>query len=323
MKVSVCIPTYNSSSTIQDTLASVFQQVSMPDEILVLDDGSTDNTVEIVRSYGPRVTVFQEGHEGIVKVRNAFCRRAHGDLLAFLDSDDIWHSQYLATQKKLFEHHPDAAVCFTGHLNFSNRGPYEWSDKQVDGLLVPETFDPVEFFTQYNFATGRFGSMSYCCIAKRILDKIGPDPFGASDVSPTEDSHCLYLVALSGGIAIYSPAELVAYRISQSSISNNRLRGFRSWVRTFEILEDRFRQEADSSLYHSFMAAFAAKRRSYGKILMAAGMVEEARLQMRQSLTGTDPVSKAKSSALLFSTYLPRHLQPNWSPTHRQTQTAA
>ena len=86
MKVSVLIPTYNSASFIQITLESVLHQTIAPTEILVMDDGSTDETISILGSYKPRISVFQQRNRGVADARNELCRRARGDLIAFSGS---------------------------------------------------------------------------------------------------------------------------------------------------------------------------------------------------------------------------------------------
>src|SRR6185436_11096286 len=99
VKISVAIPTYNSSAFIKSTLDSVLHQTVPPDEILVLDDGSTDNTVSILNSYKPQVTVFQRQNRGVASARNILCDLTRGELIAFLDHDDIWHPNYLESQR--------------------------------------------------------------------------------------------------------------------------------------------------------------------------------------------------------------------------------
>ena len=103
MKISVVIPTYNSSAFIHATLNSVLCQTRQPDEILILDDISADDTISILNSYKPRFTVFRKNHQGVVSARNSLCERAQGDLVAFLDADDIWHPNYLEVQCNNFK----------------------------------------------------------------------------------------------------------------------------------------------------------------------------------------------------------------------------
>src|SRR5271167_4846321 len=131
-KVSVIIPAYNAAETIRETLGSVLCQTVPPDEILVMDDGSTDDTAMIVRTYEPRVTLFRQKNKGLAGARNPLCRQAHGDLVAFIDSDDLWHPCYLEVQCHQFSLHPDAVALYTGHLNLMGQGGWEWDAGEPD-----------------------------------------------------------------------------------------------------------------------------------------------------------------------------------------------
>lgn len=316
MKVSVAIPAYNCAATIQATLESVLQQTAPPDEILVLDDGSTDNTASVVNSYRPRVTLFQQKNSGAACARNALCERAQGDLIAFIDSDDIWNPSYLEVQRRLFRNYPNAVAFFTGHVNFVGHGNYQWDTNSLDAGSSVELIDPLDFFERYNRATGPFASMSYCCVPKRALMQIGNKPF-CEKVSGVEDSYLFYLLALSGPV-VYASKPLVAYRITDESLSANHLKTFRVWVHVFELLQGRYRKLSDANLSRAFGMAFASKRRFYAKLLMGAGKTSEARRQLQCSLGNTcNPVSIVKSLAWLLLTYIPVELQPKWRSSHR------
>lgn len=89
-RVSVIIPAYNAEAFIGEALESVLQQTVRPEEIIVVDDGSTDRTAEIARSFGPPVIVISEHVGGSGPARNLAISRSTGEWLAFLDADDVW-----------------------------------------------------------------------------------------------------------------------------------------------------------------------------------------------------------------------------------------
>src|ERR1700682_2612691 len=128
MSVSVVIPAYNSAKTIRAALDSVFRQTLAAEEVLVFDDGSTDNTAEIVSSYEPRVTLIRARHEGVSYGRNLLCNQAKSDLIAFLDSDDVWHPRYLEFQWRLRQKHPAGVVYFMNHVDFYGMGTNAWDE---------------------------------------------------------------------------------------------------------------------------------------------------------------------------------------------------
>ena len=105
--VSIIIPTYNREKIIGRAIDSVFAQTWQNFEIIVLDDGSQDNTKAVVEAYGPKVKYFYQGNKGIAGARNGGMRHAGGDYLAFLDSDDYWLPAKLEKQMALFGEHPE------------------------------------------------------------------------------------------------------------------------------------------------------------------------------------------------------------------------
>lgn len=95
MKVSVIIPTYNRADKLNNCLNSVFNQTYKNIEIIVCDDGSTDNTMEIVKKFSGVKYIFMENSGGPSKPRNIGIEYATGDVIAFLDSDDQWYPEKL------------------------------------------------------------------------------------------------------------------------------------------------------------------------------------------------------------------------------------
>jgi len=109
--VSVIIPAFNCASFIGDALTSVFDQSYAHVEILVIDDGSTDETPHIVQGR-PGVRYFRQGNRGPSVARNAGVSAAAGDYIAFLDADDLWTPDKLARQVSLLQQFPEAAFAF-------------------------------------------------------------------------------------------------------------------------------------------------------------------------------------------------------------------
>ena len=319
VKVSVVVPTHNSSATIRMTLESALWQTVSPDEVLVLDDGSTDDTVSILNSYTSRVTVSAQGNKGVANARNELCRLAQGELIAFLDSDDIWHPRYLEIQLRLFAEYPNAAGFFTGHKNIQGYSHCEWGSVGSDVESSTEVIEPLTFLKQYNMAPGRF-NMSFCCVPKRILRQIGDEPFRAGSFGVAEDCYFHNLLPLWGPI-VYTPAVLAVYRMTPGSLSSSRLRQTGGEVEAFELLEPLYNSVTDVALSRAFRTAFASKRRSHAKILLGASRIAQARNELRRSLGhNSSPSSIAKSVALLLLSHMPDSLQPKWPSAHRGSE---
>ncbi len=108
--VSVIIPTYNNGRFLPEAIESVLAQTVRPLEIIVVDDGSTDDTSERLRPYATRVIYRHQANQGVSAARNLGILAASGDFIAFLDSDDVWHPRKLEIQLELFGKRPDLGL---------------------------------------------------------------------------------------------------------------------------------------------------------------------------------------------------------------------
>jgi glycosyltransferase involved in cell wall biosynthesis len=119
--VSIITPAFNAGQYIEHTLESAVRQTFGNFELLIVDDGSTDNTFEIASRYAardPRILVSRQSNRGIASARNAAMARARGRYFALLDSDDLWFPTYLADQLAILEQRPDVDVLSANALNF-------------------------------------------------------------------------------------------------------------------------------------------------------------------------------------------------------------
>src|SRR5438105_9046670 len=109
--ISVICPTYNSARFVTRTLESAVQQTRRPDEIIISDDGSTDETVSVVEEFlsaYPQIphSVLRNPHRGAGATRNSAIQRSSSEWISFLDSDDLWQPQKLQVISQLIEQHP-------------------------------------------------------------------------------------------------------------------------------------------------------------------------------------------------------------------------
>ncbi len=115
-KVSIIIPTYNRANLLREAIDSVLAQTYQDFELLIVDDGSTDNTRDLATEYGNRVTyVFQE-NRGVSGTRNLGIRLSTGEYIAFLDSDDLWLPDKLERQVAIMDQNPDLLLCHTEEI---------------------------------------------------------------------------------------------------------------------------------------------------------------------------------------------------------------
>lgn len=118
--ITCIVPVYNGERFLAETLDSILNQTYGRREVLVIDDGSTDGTPDIMAGYGDRVRHIRQEHAGQEEARNHGVREARGDFIAFLDADDLWHREKLALQVVAFRERPELGACFTRARNFKD-----------------------------------------------------------------------------------------------------------------------------------------------------------------------------------------------------------
>lgn len=138
MKISVAIPTYNRAELITPTLDSIFAQNIRADEVVVVDDGSTDNTQAVIEAYPEPITYKRIDNSGPALARRAAVELCSGDWIALCDSDDIWRPKHIENFRECLAHFPDVKTYF---CNFSilesdepqkfSTAPEGWWDRTV------------------------------------------------------------------------------------------------------------------------------------------------------------------------------------------------
>lgn len=116
-RVSVLIPCYNAGRYLAEALDSVLAQTYRDFEIIVVDDGSTDDSAAVAARY-PQVRYFHHAHSGISVTRNLCLSKAEGEFVVFLDADDLWMPDKLEKQVAYLDRHPDCQLVFTKAANF-------------------------------------------------------------------------------------------------------------------------------------------------------------------------------------------------------------
>ena len=119
-RVSIITPAYNAEAHLGETIESVLVQ-SAPDlEMVIVDDGSSDGTLEVAHTYARldrRIRVFRQNNSGVCVARNTALAHARGSIIALLDSDDVWMADYLGVQLALFEQLPTASIITVNAIN--------------------------------------------------------------------------------------------------------------------------------------------------------------------------------------------------------------
>jgi glycosyltransferase involved in cell wall biosynthesis len=222
--VSVIIPAYNSAAYITATLNSVFEQTYRDFEIIVIDDGSTDETRAIAERYRDRgVLVICQPNAGPTAARNHGIRVAKGKLISLLDSDDLWEPTYLETMVQFLALHPEIPIAFPDVLFF---GISKFAGKRFQEVYPPNV--PITFSKLVRGA-------SHVCLdatlRREVFDRVG---FFDEKIWSAGDFD-FWLRALHAGCRI-EPVEkvLVKYRRHSSSMSLGRVQPLLSAMQALE-----------------------------------------------------------------------------------------
>ena len=214
--VSVVIATYNDARWLPETLESALAQTYLYVEIVVVDDGSTDDTAACVEPYRSRLRYVRRRHEGLAGARNAGVALATGDFVALLDADDLWLPEKLVTQVAVAERHPESGLIACDGVGFSAACP-------DTGRLLGLTWQHRLLASPEREITGRYheeliDANQICApaqvlIPRRVLREIGP--FADSKV---QDYDCYLRIAQRFPVTVHGDL-LARYRERPDSMS--------------------------------------------------------------------------------------------------------
>ncbi len=212
--VSVVIPAYNAGQYIGETIGSVLNQSYQEFEIIVVDDASTDNTLQVVREIAVqdnRIKIIEFPHSGNPSVpRNKGVREAKGKYIAFLDADDIWVSSKLEEQLKLFRENNGIALVYSASLTFGDVTPFS---PYYELLPLPGKESLIYNDLIYR---GNTITCSSVLVTKAIIESAGY--YDEDPELKVEDYDLWIRIAKIAGIA-FIPAIHVYYRIHTSQFS--------------------------------------------------------------------------------------------------------
>jgi glycosyltransferase involved in cell wall biosynthesis len=207
-QVSVIIPTYNRANLISKAIDSVLAQTFTDYEIIVVDDGSNDDTQVVLTKYQDKLRVIAQENKGEGEARNTGIRSAKGDYLAFLDSDDLWFPNKLAEQMEKLKHSPETlwSFCDAYYFNDSN-GNILFSFSAIAS--------PFEGFIHRRLLLCDFIPSPTVVIHRSIFSKVGY--FSTAPIAADWD---MWLRIASKFPIARIPKPLAGYRIHENMISN-------------------------------------------------------------------------------------------------------
>lgn len=215
-RVSVIIPTFNCDSYLPEAIDSVLAQTYQDFELIVVDDGSTDHTAEILQGYGDRLRAFHQSNQGVAAARNHGIRKAYGEWIAFLDADDIFLPDKLAAQMQLAMTHSELGMIHSGWRRVDSQGKL---------LMVVEPWHQIPELTLESWLRWKPVLPSAMLFRRYWLEQAGGfDP----RFPPAEDTELVLRLSLLGCQAKWLPQTTVNYRQHSSSAMHQGLPQARS-----------------------------------------------------------------------------------------------
>lgn len=226
-RVSVVIPTYNRQKLLLDAIDSVLAQKYKDFEVIVVDDGSTDDTEERLRSYLGRVRYIKQKNQGVAAARNAGIRHAKGEYLCFLDSDDIWLPEKLSTQIAFADEHPQYGLIATEIQGIDE------NKKQV-GINKAAKYSIRNGYVADDLLFGNWIQTSTVMVPSHCLGTVGCFD---EDVGQFGEDWLMWMRIAVRYPIYFLPEPLVLYRYHQESLSSRQSEGqYRSLMRCVDKL---------------------------------------------------------------------------------------
>ena len=205
LRISTVIPAYNRADLVGETLRTVLSQSRAPDEVIVVDDGSSDGTRDVVAAFGPEVTLICQANAGAGPARNAGFARSTGDIIHFMDSDDLCSLNFYERAASRIEAGADMTY-----------GP--WLKTRVDGnclhpepLVLQQSALPLGQRMDVLTLTVEWYTVFQPCLFRReLVERAGPY---RSDLKPSEDTELLYRLTAAARNIVHVPEILILYRV--------------------------------------------------------------------------------------------------------------
>jgi glycosyltransferase involved in cell wall biosynthesis len=292
--VTVCIPTYNRKDYLKETLQSVFTQTYKDYEVVIVDDGSTDGTEEMIKNAGYPVRYYWVSHTGQYAVRNKLIELAQGEYITFVDSDDLLFPDTIEKLMQVIEVHSPDVIAYGAHVGLDEKGRFVKRKQHLlpSGNITAELFEfifvhscgmmcPKKFFEE----VGGFDTSLKCCAFYKLLLKMSVK-------------------------YKFIPVEGPTFKRRRHK-GNVSVRSFSNRKVEFDVLEDFYFNHGGKELIPSSRAMKRLSREGYraGRCAIKEGMFEQARQLLSQSFYRHPNIKSLIHwirSLILKTAYLPK-----------------
>lgn len=258
IKISVVVPLYNKEKSIEATLQSVLAQTYTDYELIIVDDGSTDNSLSVVRKRiseleNERIRVIHKENGGVSSARNRGIKEAKGEYIALLDGDDLWEPTFLAEQAKLIHDFPKAAMWGVNTAFIKHGKCWKWQQGMGDGFRgYVENY----FGTKHN---DLFCSSSVV-IRKDVFEEVG---YFDERISSSEDLDMWYRIILKYPVVFYDKVLVYYNQDAENRVAYDTNVRF-PLTKDIKYYFDKHNEEFDRNpVFSRYMNSYVASRLLY------------------------------------------------------------
>ena len=298
MKFTVIVCTYNYAHLLPDALRTLAAQTFQDFELLIVDDGSTDHTEEVVRQHSSRFQnclYLKKAHSGLADTRNVAVREARGTHLAFLDADDFWSPRYLEAVRNRLESSPQAQLVFSNGLRILGDG-------LIHRQIFPRGLPPLD--GPLNSVVNLFSLCTDFCPSGMVFLKSLYERIGSFDTrfdqGLGDDVDWVVRAVIAGAYCVRIDQKLFLYRFHGGNLTNNPIAFLDPWLRIYE------EQLKGSRLGPAFERSARSFARGYVLRLLAICSPSKGRSLLARTLEtfpGDSILRCAYLSTYLGSTY--------------------
>lgn len=288
VKASIVIPAYNAACFIKETLSSVLSQCNETVEVIVVDDGSTDETLATIRSYGDRVRcIHQKNSGGAASPRNAALSIANGEIVFFFDSDDLMKPGKISATLAIFEQNPAIGLVFTNFdtIDSTGRSLNVSFLKEYSTIREISRTELAHYILESEFAYRRLASENFIgtsgvAVRRTAIDEVG---FFDANFCCGEDWDMWLRISRKFCLA-YLPMVLHSYRRHNGNITASD--PHRTICSQIAMLTKHLNSSSDASVSLSLRTLIAERNFSLAYVLYRCGRMTDARDALRQAAAG-------------------------------------
>jgi len=266
--VSVIIPSYNRADYLPQAIGSILAQTYPVTEIIVVDDGSTDDTLNVVQRYQGRVRFYVQNHSGVAAARNKGLELAHGDVIAWCDADDVWETDFLKATVSMLDRNPNLDGVYGGVAHIDSDGQRL---PQVNCIAVP----PKQLHRALSDEC--FLQTTAVVLRKKCFDQAGP--FDA-EFQICED-YDMWLRLSKRFTIVGVPRPLINYRVH----SQNTVRDTSKWCQSRLAITRKHFGELNGPPTAQQRRAYAFAYRGAAMKCIQDGAADEGWQYLRQGVT--------------------------------------